>query len=44
MLYLKKGAKVKLVVPPQLGYGDYDLDDIPPNSVLLFDIEVKEVL
>lgn len=43
MLYLKKGGKAKLIVPPQLGYGDYDLDDIPPNSVLLFDIEIKEV-
>lgn len=43
MLYLKKGGKAKLIVPPQLGYGDYDLEDIPQNSVLLFDIEVKEV-
>lgn len=43
MLYLKKGGKIKLVVPPQLGYGDYDLDDIPPNSVLLFDLEVTDM-
>ncbi|MCE3294430.1 MAG: slyD [Crocinitomicaceae bacterium] len=43
MLYLKKGGKIKLIVPPQLGYGDYSLDDIPPNSVLLFDMEVTDV-
>ncbi len=43
MLYLKKGGKIKLIVPPQLGYGDYDLNDIPPNSVLLFDLEVTDV-
>lgn len=43
MLYLKKGGKAKLVVPPQLGYGDHELEDIPKNSILLFDLEVKEV-
>ncbi|MGV3631591.1 MAG: FKBP-type peptidyl-prolyl cis-trans isomerase [Bacteroidota bacterium] len=43
MFYLKKGGKIKLVVPPQLGYGDYDLEDIPPNSVLVFDMEITDV-
>lgn len=43
MLYLKQGGKVSLVVPPHLGYGDYELDDIPPHSILLFKIEVKAV-
>lgn len=43
MLYLKKGGKAHLVVPPQLGYGNYELDHIPPNSVLLFDIEITDV-
>jgi FKBP-type peptidyl-prolyl cis-trans isomerase FkpA len=43
MLYLKKGGKAKIIVPPQLGYGDYDLDAIPPNSILIFTIEVKDV-
>lgn len=43
MLYVKKGGKMKLIVPPQLGYGDYDLDDIPKNSVLIFDMEIVEV-
>lgn len=43
MLYLKKGGKVKLIVPPQLGYGDYELDRIPKHSILCFDLEVKDV-
>lgn len=43
MLYLKKGGKAKLIVPPQLGYGDHELDAIPKNSILYFEIEVLEV-
>ncbi len=43
MLYLKPGGKAQLIAPPQLGYGDRDLDDIPPHSILIFDIEVVEV-
>jgi FKBP-type peptidyl-prolyl cis-trans isomerase FkpA len=43
MLYLKKGGKAKLIVPPYLGYGDYDLEEIPKNSILLFDISILDV-
>jgi FKBP-type peptidyl-prolyl cis-trans isomerase FkpA len=43
MLYLKKGGKAHLIVPPQLGYGNYELDHIPPNSVLVFDMEITDV-
>lgn len=43
MLYMKNGGKAKLVVPPQLAYGNYNLHDIPKNSVLLFQIEILEV-
>ena len=43
MLYLRPGGKAFLVTPPQLGYGEHDLDDIPPNSVLVFELEVKSV-
>lgn len=41
--YLKKGGKAKLVVPPQLGYGEENLEAIPQNSILLFDVEILEV-
>lgn len=43
MLYMKKGGKMKLIVPPNLGYGENELEAIPKNSILLFDLEVKEV-
>lgn len=44
MLKIKPGASVFLVVPPTLGYGDKDLDDIPPNSILVFEMKVEAVL
>lgn len=43
LLGQKKGAKLRLVVPPQLGYGDMELDKIPQNSVLIFEVELLEV-
>ncbi len=38
----KKGSKVKLIVPPELGYGKEQKGPIPPNSTLYFDIEIIE--
>ena len=35
VLEMKNGGKVFMVVPPHRGYGDYDLNDIPPNSILV---------
>jgi len=43
MLELKPGAKAFLVSPPQLGYGSHELDDIPPNSILVFEMEIHSV-
>lgn len=43
MLELKPGAKAFLVAPPQLGYGDHQLDDIPANSILVFEMDIHEV-
>ncbi len=42
MLEVKPGAKVFLIAPPHLGYGDRKLDDIPPNSILVFEMEIIE--
>jgi FKBP-type peptidyl-prolyl cis-trans isomerase len=44
MLYLRPGGKAFIVSPPQLGYGEHDLDGIPPNSILVFELEVKSVI
>lgn len=41
--YLKKGGKAKLIIPPTLGYGDHDLPDIPPHSILVFEVEIVDV-
>lgn len=41
--YLKKGGKAKLIIPPTLGYGDHDLPDIPPHSILVYDVEIVDV-
>lgn len=43
MMYIKKGGKIKLIVPPFLGYGDYELPAIPPHSILIFEVEVVDV-
>ncbi len=43
MLQLKPGGKAFLAAPPQLGYGTHNLDDIPPNSILIYEIEITGV-
>lgn len=43
MLFLNEGGKAFLVTPPQLGYGTHKLNDIPPNSILVYELEVLSV-
>ncbi|MDX2361831.1 MAG: FKBP-type peptidyl-prolyl cis-trans isomerase [Crocinitomicaceae bacterium] len=43
MLELGNGGKAFLIAPPSLGYGTHDLEDIPANSVLIFNMEVVDV-
>jgi len=40
--YLGRGGKGKLIIPPYLAYGEYGQGDIPPNAIIVFDIEVVD--
>ena len=45
LTHMKPGAKWKVFIPPELGYGKRGAGNvIGPNEVLIFDLELLEVL
>ena len=40
---MKVGTHATLTIPPELGYENRSMGPIPPNSTLIFDVELLEV-
>ncbi len=43
LLLMQEGDKWRLYIPPELAYGQRGIGPIPPNSTLIFDIELIKV-
>jgi FKBP-type peptidyl-prolyl cis-trans isomerase len=37
---MKEGEKIRAYIPSDLGYGNQQRGTIPPNSILIFEIEL----
>ena len=40
LIGMKVGGKRKLTIPPSMGYGNQEMGVIPPNSTLIFEIDL----
>jgi FKBP-type peptidyl-prolyl cis-trans isomerase len=39
-----KGSSGRIFVPPSLGYNGFELPNVPANSLLIYDIELKDFI
>ncbi|MDH4266674.1 MAG: FKBP-type peptidyl-prolyl cis-trans isomerase [Deltaproteobacteria bacterium] len=40
---MKEGSKWQIFIPPELGYGERGTGNVPPNSILVFEVELISV-
>jgi peptidylprolyl isomerase len=40
---LRKGEVATIILPPSLGYGSRNMGTIPPNSTLIFEVELMDI-
>ena len=40
---MKKGGRIRLIIPPSLAYREMSVGKIPPNSTLIFDVELLDI-
>jgi len=43
ILGMKVGGKRRLTIPPELAYGDREMESIPANSTLVFEVDLLEI-
>lgn len=41
---MQEGGERQIIIPPELGYGSQGSGPIPPNSILVFNIELEEIV
>ncbi|MCZ6682594.1 MAG: peptidylprolyl isomerase [Planctomycetota bacterium] len=44
LISMKEGGKRWLIIPPKLGYGNVMRGGVPENSILIFEVELVEIL
>jgi len=41
---MKVGGKRKIMVPPELGYGKEEVGNVPPSSIIVYDVELVRIV